>query len=207
MADPRTLPPDHDERKPPGPGPGGFSFIYQPLPSGGQPARFPDAEVQVLPAAFFLDLPQAARPYPCLAYGPSGLMAEAFRAGCVDYLREPWSLDELRARLGRLERLRVGLGARIVTAEGRSLEAGGRRILLGEAEYRAFRLLALNLNTVVPRPALRASKGTDRGRASRAADVLVSSLRRKLASLDADLPGALRSVRGQGYILVGKACG
>ena len=168
---------------------------------------FPDAEVQILPAAFYLDLPSASRPHPCLAYGPPGLMAEAFRAGCVDYLREPWSLDELRARLGRLECLRVRLGARIVTAEGRSLETGGRRIGLGEAEYRAFRLLALNLNTVVPRPALRSPTGADCGQASRAVDVLVSSLRRKLAGLDPELPGALRSVRSQGYILVGKACG
>jgi len=135
-------------------------------------------------------------------------MAEAFREGCADYLRDPWGLEELTARAGRFERFSLSLEGRIVRVSHRRLACSGRQVSLGEAEYRAFRTLAWSLNAVVPRSALRAGPGqAGTGPESRAPDVLISGLRRKLGSLDPGLPGALRTIRGQGYLLVGDACG
>lgn len=210
MADPRYLPPDFDERRPPALGSGGLFFFPAPLPPAGRVPALPDADLHLLPASLYLDIPPSARPRPCLAYGPPGLMAEAFRAGCADYLRDPWGLEELKARAGRFERFSLSLEGRIVQVCHRQLACSGRRVSLGEAEYLAFRTLAWSLNAVVPRSALRPGDGpgqTVAGQESRAPDVLVSNLRRKLKTLDPGLPGALRSIRGQGYLLVGDACG
>ena len=33
-----------------------------------------------------------------IAHGPAGLMRGAFLAGCIDYLREPWTPEELELR-------------------------------------------------------------------------------------------------------------
>lgn len=210
MADPRYLPPDFDERRPPALGSGGLFFFQVPLPLPGRVPALPDADLHLLPATLYLDMPPSIRPRPCLAYGPPGLMAEAFRAGCADYLRDPWGLEELTARAGRFERFSLSLEGRLVRVSHRRLACLGRRVSLGEAEYRAFWTLAWSLNAVVPRSALRPGRIPGQARTgpdSRAPDVLVSSLRRKLRTLDPGLPGALRSIRGQGYLLVGDACG
>lgn len=215
FADPRYLPPGHPEKEPSTPGSEGF-FFY-PLPLSSQPQPQPhaldlaqvEADLVVLPATLFLDLPASSRPHPCFAYGPPGLMAQAFRAGCTDFLREPWSQEELGARAGRLEVYRLRLAGCLLEARPEGLFSSTGELRLFGAEARAFRVLALSLNRVVPRQALVAQTGAagGGGPGSRAADVLISSLRKKLRALNPEFAQALKAVRGRGYVLLGDACG
>ncbi|MBL8965527.1 MAG: response regulator transcription factor [Spirochaetaceae bacterium] len=173
-------------------------------PSGGEtwPRR---AELYVLPAALLLGLPPEARPRPNFAYGQDRLMAAAFNAGAGDYLREPWSMAELRARAGRLRDRRFRLGERRFRLEGRRLgveEADpGEAILLSDAESRLLVLLAQNPREAVPREALELALWGELRPHSRTLDVLVSSLRRKMRPCLPDSESPIIALRRQGYRL------
>ena len=39
---------------------------------------------------------------PIIAYGPASLLPAAFENGCADYLKEPWDIPELKARILRI---------------------------------------------------------------------------------------------------------
>ena len=55
-----------------------------------------EVDLFILPAG---QLPgPAAGGVPVIAHGPAALMRAAFLAGCADYLREPWTPEELALR-------------------------------------------------------------------------------------------------------------
>lgn len=213
VADPELVSLLQDEGEPHGAGrecaaPRGFLFCdYAPaLPAlAGVPG--PPIDLYVLPAGLFLDLPADSRPFPVFAYGWAGLMAECFRQGASDYLRNPWSLEELEARALRFLRIRIRIGSSDLEFSGRVLSLAGARAELTESEYRIARILALNLNRPVPRDALAMALWGRPRTGSRAIDVHISSLRGKLDGLQ---PGAARFLtcsRREGYRLWGEYCG
>lgn len=167
----------------------------------------PRADLYLLPASFFLDLKPEARPEPLFAYGSEELILEAMDSGCADYLREPLDGMEIEARARKLFSFRLRLGDIPLSCSAeRRLSAEGRRASLTEAEFRLFRILALNLNRSVPRAALDYALKGKRGPRSRSLDVHMASIRKKLDALAPGAGGALKSVRGSGYILLGTAC-
>jgi DNA-binding response OmpR family regulator len=146
-----------------------------------------------------------------LAWGTVEHLRAAFLAGCDDYLREPWNAVELTCRLERLraaERPAAGpsgtysftwgeLQLRDLTvcspADCRSLSLPEHRILV---------VLLRHRGAAVSREVLRyAAWGRTADRTSRAVDVHVSSLRRKILGLFPQSAGCLRSLRGTGYTL------
>jgi hypothetical protein len=140
-----------------------------------------------------------------LAWGPPHLLPACFLAGCDDYLKDPWTLEELEWRLRRLlpdpRRRYVFHWGSFRLQPLRLLGARGASAL-SWPEMRILRLLADHPAQVVPREALYyAIWGRDAGGKSRVADVHVSRLRRKLLCLFPESAGALRAVRGQGYLL------
>lgn len=188
--------------------PGFLSIFLQPSPAEPGAWAPPPADLYLLPASLFLDLEPERRPEPLFAYGGKELILETMSSGCADYLREPLEVEDLEARALRLFsfKLRLGGGSLFCSAE-RKLAAEAGEVALTEAEFRLFRILALNLNRPVPRPALDYALRGSRLPASRAVDVHIASVRRKLSAL---LPGAgacLRASRGSGYVLLGTACG
>jgi hypothetical protein len=140
-----------------------------------------------------------------VAYGPAELLPGCFLAGCNDYLKEPWTLEELEWRLRRLlpdspRRYRFSWGS--FTLNELDLRSPRGSCPLSWPQSRILRLLADQPGRVVPREALYcAIWGQGASRGSRVADVHVSGLRRKLLELFPSSAGALRSVRGQGYLL------
>jgi DNA-binding winged helix-turn-helix (wHTH) protein len=183
-----------------------LSFFIMALPeeSGGWKAEA--ADLYVLPAALLLDLGEAL-PRPVFAYGPVCHVAECLRCGATDYLRSPWTLEELAARASRLENLRFRLRGSPLALSGRKLSSGPRSLVLSEAESRLARLLALNLDRPVPRAALSLGLWGDDRLGSRAIDVHISCLRKKLEGLSPGSGSCLRACRRQGYRLEGEACG
>lgn len=166
-----------------------------------------EAELWIVPAADAADAVAAARGRPVIAHGPADGLRSAFLAGCVDYLREPWTPGELAVRVAAaLERgagVCVGTEAGGVRLEGTRLVGPRDAVGLTGHQAAVLRLLAARPGTAVGRPALAwAVAGRPPARGSRSLDVQVSALRVALAAVSP--PGAgphITAVRGRGYLL------
>ncbi len=145
-----------------------------------------------------------------LAHGAPELLRAAFLAGCDDFLKEPWSPEELECRLERLAGSRPeGASARLPWGE-LSLRGGRACSPYGEAwlSHPQSAILAVLLarpGEAVGREVLAyAAWGRPGAAGSRALDMQVAGLRRKLRGLAP--PGAagavrIRALRGVGYAL------
>ncbi|NLJ45806.1 MAG: response regulator transcription factor [Treponema sp.] len=166
-------------------------------------------DLLVLPVGLLLDQAVCPDPeVPRIAYGPAGLMADAFAEGCADYLRDPWDLEELEARALRFCIWKFSLGGNPYSYSAGRLtgKAGSKR--LSEGERKALELLLPRLGRVVPRGAfLRAGGSCDRP-GSRSLDMSICRLRSSLvhASGDPRAGSFLGAARNYGYRLDGKPC-
>ncbi len=143
---------------------------------------------------------------PVIAYGPGSLLRGAFMAGAADVLRDPWSPEELSFRaLAVLQRVL----ARLILPWGRlSLDASLLETSTGAARFTwheaaVLRALVRGRGAPVPREALAyALWGRPARPGSRAIDVHVASIRRKIAAARprSPLPPVV-SVRGRGYMV------
>jgi len=127
-----------------------------------------------------------------LPYGPAEAMLTAFLLGAADYLRTPLSLPEVQARVARLARGlsgRADLGS-VVTIEGEA-------VVLPGSLHEIWALLDRHRGRIVDRPAIAACCGMTDGAESRAVDMAVSRLRRRVEPLGA----TIETIRGRGYRL------
>lgn len=149
---------------------------------------------------------------PVLAYGNDQGLAPAFLRGCVDYLREPWTLTELQLRVQRwLDRRDAsatpaasGGGIRL---RGTTLHGPGGAVTLSVAQARLLDMLLYNAGRVTSREALFYRLwGRLPAERSRVIDVHIAALRRKCrTAMGGDGAGAtgltITAVRGEGYLL------
>jgi DNA-binding response OmpR family regulator len=173
---------------------------------GPGPVDGPAADLLAMPAEDFLALPAALRPgAPVIAYGAASSMEAAFEQGCADFLREPWPLQELLARAGRILDPRISIGGVELSLRKDRLTApggaGGASVELGEAERKLARLLMHNAGLPVTREAVRYALYGEQAVSARAIDNHVSSLRRKLEQVHKGTGKALITIRGVGYRL------
>ncbi len=168
------------------------------------------SDVIVSPAELFLahasEFRDADRPV--LAFGAAQLLSSCFLAGCSDYLRDGFGLDELFHRLaGALPLRPFRWNGALVTLERCALRCGNRRELLSWSEYRVLQTLLRNRGWAVARETLYHAFSERERAASRAIDMHVSNLRRKLNRLAGRsgreaVVSQLQSVRGIGYRLI-----
>lgn len=131
-------------------------------------------------------------------------------AGGDDYLRKPFALGELRARIRALARrtsvappAQIRSGNTVIDLAGRRLTRDGQELTLTAREWKVLDVLAEHAGRVVARSEVISSAWPRPGPgASESLDVIVSRLRRKLGDT-----GALRirTVRGLGFVLEGPA--
>ncbi len=127
-------------------------------------------------------------------------------AGADDYLRKPFALAELRARLRALARrrgqappARLAAGLVRIDFSARRLDRRGTEVPLTAREWAVLEALASRAGRVVSRLDLLEGVWHDTGRpASDSLDVIVSRLRRKLGPLEEGC--AIRTVRGEGFV-------
>jgi DNA-binding response OmpR family regulator len=128
-------------------------------------------------------------------------------AGADDYLAKPFAMSELLARLRALARRGAGrrervlrLGRLAVDTVARSVAVDGKALVLTTREFAILETLAQRHGEVVARADLweRCYDAAAEPN-SNVIDVYVGYLRRKLER--AGLAGAIRTVRGAGYVL------
>jgi len=155
-----------------------------------------------------------ARGIRVIACGKAEHLRAAFLAGCDDYLRDPWNAVELACRLERLRGAdRPGAAGGGATEVHRfswgelhlsdlAVCSPGECRPLSLPEYRILATLLRHRGEAVSREVLRyAAWGRTGDPQSRAVDVHVSSLRRKILELFPKSTGCLRTLRGTGYTL------
>jgi len=131
-------------------------------------------------------------------------------AGADDYMRKPFALAELKARIRALARRRgllppsrLDFGAVHVDFTGRKLIRDGREVPLTAREWAVLEALAAKRGRVVPKTELLENVWHAAGRhESESLDVILSRLRRKLGCDDDSC--AIRTVRGEGYLFEAK---
>jgi DNA-binding response OmpR family regulator len=141
------------------------------------------------------------------ARGAVDARVEGLEAGGDDYLRKPFALKELCARVRALGRRAPGLksdrlraGAIAFDFAARRASRDGRPVPITAREWDLLRVLADARGTVVPfEEVLERAWGEVNERSRASLDVIVARLRRKLGASGEAMP--LRTVRGVGYVL------
>jgi hypothetical protein len=165
-------------------------------------------DIIVMPAAEFLALTRGSLGQAgYIAYGPVALMDRAFEGGCVDYIREPWSLPELYARLGRQRATRFRVGDRLFCLSGSMLRGATAAVELRLGELILFRLLLRNAPLLVTREAAMALLPIAAHNEAHALGRCAVLLRHSLESVEPGLGRKLHAVRGLGYRLDAEPCG
>lgn len=142
-----------------------------------------------------------------LAYGDSLYLRHAFLHGCRDYLKNPWSPEELTVRLHkileeRMKNLRFSWG--IITLEDNRLSNGKTAVELSYRENRLLRILLAHRGECLTRQDIYFGlHGIHLPAGSRVIDVHISALNRKTRSIPpAHFNGNLiESVRNSGYVI------
>lgn len=132
--------------------------------------------------------------------------------GADDYVRKPYGLQELCARMRRLlERSAPALATQALPGFGtiridgarHAAQAQGQRLKLGKREFHILQLLVQAGGAVVSREQMLDALDSDREIYDRTLDSHLSHLRRKLK--DAGAPERITAVYGVGYRLEGDA--
>lgn len=144
-------------------------------------------------------------------------MLRGFREGADDYVRKPFSLNELNARVdAALRRTRVThqahlleVGDLVLDSEALTVSRAGKRLHLAPTEFRLLHALMLAPGRVLSRDSLLSQVwGLDSDVEARTVDVHVRRLRKALngdggPSGDGTpaMPDYIRTVRGVGYCI------
>jgi DNA-binding response OmpR family regulator len=143
--------------------------------------------------------------------------------GADDYIVKPFNLRELQARVNAVMRrpaetapapaeapaARPGpeggarFGRMVLDSETRALVSpDGRSERLSEADFELLSLFARHPHRVLSRERLASAVGGDAAADSRAVDVRITRLRRRIES-NPSQPKVIKTVRGAGYIFTG----
>lgn len=149
------------------------------------------------------------------AKGDEDDVVTGFRGGADDYVRKPFSLRELLARVEAVMRRfaflpqpeRTVVGGWEVDGENLLLRKGERQVSLTRREMEIVIYLIRNRDRTVPQRELLREvwKFRDPGIETRTVDIHLANLRKKIAALAPEVGKtgfSIRTVRGKGYRMV-----
>jgi hypothetical protein len=176
-----------------------------------EPLPPPEVDLYVAPAraggkaAVPVVAEQTAAARPLILCGPAALLRAAFLSGAADYLREPWTPEELALRAEAvLQRNgpRIPLPGNGLWMETGVLGSAAGTVPLSFHEAAVLRILLRGAGAPVPREAIAyALWGRPCRPGSRAVDAHVAALRRKIARAAAGAGPEILAVRGRGYLV------
>lgn len=141
-----------------------------------------------------------------VVHGEQKDIAVSYNAGCTDYLKEPWDNDELEARISKILNISAKqLQWDKLLVSQKTIFIDGFSTDISIEEYAIFKKLIENRNEAVPREALLfALWGKHKGN-SRAVDMHISNLRKKIEILkkyDSSCCGSIKTIRSYGYMII-----
>lgn len=136
-------------------------------------------------------------------------LVQGLGIGADDYIKKPFSLVELVARVKSVIRRTqmvqneptVSIGDLEIDLEGQVAKLGGEELNLSLTEYKLLRILAERPGQVVPRERLLSLIWGVYGGDTRTVDVHISRLRKKLSQAAEDVAPSITALRGRGYRL------
>jgi len=170
------------------------------------PLTSKEADIIVLPIQSLMHMPQEKKNWlPVIAHGPAEFLDMAFNTGCSDYLKQPWSMEELIHRVKKNVKSRSLVfpwGKVSITCNQVTTPFGAVRLSIQESAI--LKVLAQKQGDVVPRETLYYALWGKLKNSSRVVDMHISSLRKKLQPLlpndfDATI---IQSAHGSGYFIL-----
>lgn len=156
-------------------------------------AADPEADCLVLPAEAFLAAGYDLGRPPVIGYGDESLLPLCLGAGAFDYLREPWGLPELEARVRRLRARGFALAGARCELRPHELRGPVSGVALSPRSYEALRLLVDHAPRALSAETLGRALGM---RAPGALPMAVSRLRKSIESAaGSEASKRLRGVR------------
>jgi two-component system response regulator MtrA len=136
-------------------------------------------------------------------------VVRGLEAGAVDYIKKPFELHELRARVNEcLQRTRptplttpVELRDVTIDTDKGEVFKNGRAVHLTMTEFRLIVELARHRGVALPRPTLLQRVWMSSGETdTRLVDMAIGRLRKKI-EVDPSYPQIIKTVRGTGYVI------
>lgn len=176
------------------------SFEAIPYESFHGSAEIAEAHLAIIPDRLISPLlrfvPELFTQLPTLCFGSAAQLAAAYLAGAGDFMKDPWDARELLFRIDRLLPPPHGKEE----ARQYAVEIDGHTLPVSPEEYRMLKLFCSAEDGVVTRRSLAFVLGTRTDPESRAVDMRIARLRRRMRALAGD-PHPIVAVRGRGYRL------
>jgi len=161
-------------------------------------------EAVIIPALRFLTMQSTGKRTNIIASGSSAVSSQCFAAGCSDFIREPWTEEELHARVLSRSSVKLAFGNGRVVLEGCHLKGPAGSVWISVEASRIVTLLVINAGQAVHRQAIQAVINTPI-RSGRAIDMRIARIRAVFRIIGvADLAESLRCVQGAYHFFIEK---
>jgi two-component system, OmpR family, response regulator SaeR len=159
-----------------------------------------DADVLVIPAEHCN--PVYNEKHIVIAYGADLYLKPAFLAGCRDFIKEPWMPEELYFRVLAHTKDYFGTFRWMdIHFFPFYMQYNNKVLPLSNREYTIMYILVKNKSRIVSRSEISLAVWDQYKTHSRAIDMHISSLRKKLHKIDSRRRFFIETIHGKGYLV------